>query len=313
MTQDFDIIQYFEDNDIQYWTKGKNVHKGWINVTCPFCGDHKYSGNNHCGINLKSKMVNCWLCGPKGFISNLITEIEEISTVQANTIIEKYSRESTLFKKEYQSMGNGKKIDSWRQNGRILPKEATNQFPKIHLDYLKGRNFDPNIIIPKYKLLACHNFGKYKFRIIIPIIQQRQIVHFTSRDVTGKAKLRYLTCPEEETLLSMRDCLYNIDNTKGSTILIMEGATDVWRFGDGTVAIMRTGFSNEQINLIIQKNIKNAFVMFDSELQAIERANQLARKLGPFIDHTEVIELKEGDPCSLPDSDIKYLKKIINL
>ena len=50
--------------------------------------------------------------------------------------------------------------------------------------------------------------------------------------------------------------------------------------------------------------------MFDSEPQAIGRANQLARKLGPFIDHTQVIELSEGDPCSLPEKDVEYLKSL---
>jgi len=310
---DFDIIQYFEDNDIEYWTKGKNVHKGWVNVTCPFCGDHSYSGNNHCGINLKSMMVNCWLCGPKGFITKLIAEIEECSFAQANTIIAKYGGESIFLKNEYKDIDLTKKVESRLCLGDILPKESSNQFSKLHLNYLKGRNFDSDIIIPKYKLKCCHNIGQYKFRIIIPIIQDRRIVNFTSRDVTGKTDIRYKTCPDEKAILPMTHCLYNIDNVRGDTILIMEGATDVWRFGNGTVAILRTGFSDAQINLILQKRVKRAFVIFDSEPQAINRANQLARKLGLLLDHAEVIELSEGDPCSLPERDIVYLKKEIGL
>jgi len=169
------------------------------------------------------------------------------------------------------------------------------------------------VIIPKYKLKACHNIGDYKFRIIIPIIQNKNIIHFTSRDVTNKTDLRYKTCPDELALIPMTHCLYNIDNVRGETILVMEGATDVWRFGNGAVAILRTEFSNAQINLILEKRVKRAFIMFDSEPQAIWRANQLARKLGPFIDHTQVIELSEGDPCSLPEKDVEYLKKEIGL
>ena len=310
METDFDIIQYFEDNDIEYWTKGKNIAKGNIAITCPFCGDHHYSGNNHCGVHLKSKMFYCWLCSAKGYVNNLIAEIEECSLAQANTIIAKYSGESIFPEKAYTPTANK---NTRRHFGEILPKGASNQFSKLHLDYLKGRNFDPDVIIPKYKLKCCHNIGAYKFRIVIPIIQDRRIVHFTSRDVTGKTDIRYKTCPDEIAILPMTHCLYNIDNVRSDTILIVEGATDVWRFGNGTVAILRTGFSNAQINLILGKRIKRAFIMFDSEPQAIGRANQLARRLGMCIDHTEVIELKEGDPCSLPEADVAYLKKEIGL
>lgn len=313
MTDNFDIIQYFEDNEIEYWTKGKNVHKGWVNVTCPFCGDHSYSGNNHCGIHLEAKTVNCWLCGPKGFVVNLIAELEECSFAQANTIIAKYPNDDIFFEKSYKDIEKGEKIDSRLCLDSILPKESTNQFPKMHLDYLKSRNFDPDIIIPKYKLKACHNIGSYKFRIIIPIIQNRKIVNFTSRDVTGESGIRYKACPEENAIAPMTQCLYNIDNVRGRSILVMEGATDVWRIGNGAVGILRTGFSNAQIELILRKNIDKAFVMFDSELQAIRRAKQLVGQLSVHINHVQMIELSSGDPGDSTEAEVNHLKKIIGI
>ena len=60
--QDFDIINYLENREIDYHKAGeKNVGKGWININCPFCDDPSW----HLGINLKSKFFNCYICEQK--------------------------------------------------------------------------------------------------------------------------------------------------------------------------------------------------------------------------------------------------------
>jgi len=48
-------------------------------------------------------------------------------------------------------------------------------------------------------------------------------------------------------------------------VIIVEGITDVWRLGDGAVATFTKNFTREQILLLKKKNIKEAFVFYDSD------------------------------------------------
>jgi len=34
-----DFVKLFQDYNIKFWIEGKNVSKGWVNITCPLCGD----------------------------------------------------------------------------------------------------------------------------------------------------------------------------------------------------------------------------------------------------------------------------------
>ena len=48
-----DIEEYLDAKDIAWSPSGsKNVGKDSIGISCPFCGDHTHSGDNHLGIRL---------------------------------------------------------------------------------------------------------------------------------------------------------------------------------------------------------------------------------------------------------------------
>jgi len=110
----------------------------------------------------------------------------------------------------------------------------------------------------------------------------------------------------------MKSLLYNIDNVRKS-IVVVEGITDVWRIGMGSVAIMGMEFSKEQLALIAKVEVKNVFVMFDSGEVEQKKANRLAMNLSGVVDHVEVIELPEGDPGDLSESDVNHLREELKL
>ena len=82
--QDFDIIAYLESREVEYHTSGKNVTSGWIEINCPFCFPEDPSW--HLGINLDTKLYNCYICGNKGSPINLIMEIDQCSFPKAKKI-----------------------------------------------------------------------------------------------------------------------------------------------------------------------------------------------------------------------------------
>ena len=51
-------------------------------------------------------------------------------------------------------------------------------------------------------------------------------------------------------------CLYNIDNVKKGRVVIVEGVTDVWRIGNGAIALGTNKINDFQILQLIKKDIK---------------------------------------------------------
>ncbi len=289
-----DIITYLESRGLEYKTAGKNIGKGWVGMDCPFCDDQR----NHFGINKKTGKYSCWHCAEHGRIIKFIMVTESCNVKKAITIAktidleEYYDEESSFIPYE----------------GEIIPKECAKEFPNIHLNYLKGRNFNPTSLIKKYKLRACHNSGKYRFRIIAPVFFNRQIVSFIAGDVTGKAEEKYLFPPNDKTVLPVHDCLYNIDNAEDRIILV-EGITDVWRIGGGAVGLLGKQMSKIQMQTLIDKEITRVVVIPDSD--AIDSGEMICEQLSGVIDEVMMIYLDEGDPADMNPNDLKDLKETL--
>jgi len=289
-----DIEAYLQDRGFDFSTSGKNTTEGWVNVQCPFpaCGD----GSNHCGISRESDMFSCWKCGESGHISYLISELEGCSVRKAKQIMEKYPDDSLEIEPEPDHF-----------LGEVLLKEFSDKFPEKYLKYLKSRRFNPEELIQKYYLKAAPNFGKYKFRIIIPIFLNNQIVSFTAMSVT-KSVPKYLHCEKNKSKAPINNLLYGIDEVEKSCILV-EGITDVWRIGSGAVAIFGTNMTDNQIDLLLSKGIDNITILLDSD--ASNKGKKLAENLSMLFASVSFLELDDGDPDDLPEEEVKSLRKII--
>lgn len=311
----FDVVAYLEDKSIPFWTHGRNVQKGWIGMTCLFCGDHYHSGNNHLGINKNTKMYYCWICRQKGSVTDIIEVIEECSKTEAFRIVSQYMTYEHI--EEYHNEDNTKFIDNLYNSlnrSTKLPKEILPHFPKTHLKYLKSRRFNPEEIIPQYNLFATTVSIKYKQRIVIPVFAENNLLTFTTRDITGIVENKYRSQSSKDAIVPIKYCLYNIDRVdyKGKVVLV-EGVTDVWRIGKSAVAVFGVNWKDEQLFWLKKKMVKEAFVLFDSESNAQKNADKLGIALQTFVNHVEIIKLDDGDPADMSDSDVKYLKKEIGL
>jgi len=309
-----DIIEFLEEKyDVKTYTHGNNIGTGWIGFKCPFRGCSDKS--NHCGVRLSDLRVSCWKCGGHSIFS-LIRAVSGISDKkELKKIVIELSKDTKItvnqILEEKPSL-----IKSYTK----LPPEATSILPEMHKKYLKSRNFHPNIIKRKYDIMACGPAGKYKFRIVIPFYQNRRLVSFTTRSIFKDIRPRYLNPRQIEVEISPKKALYNIDNLKeGHDALIVEGVTDVWRFGDGAVSLGGIEYTQNQILLLIRKKIRNAFIMFDKdEPQTISalverKAEEICRILSPFVKHTEIVlpEISSdlGDFTSKEALDLRRILK----
>jgi len=295
----YDIISYLEDRDIEYWTDGNNVTEGWVNIQCVYCDDD----SNHLGINLSpyndTHFFHCWKCGERGNITRLVSTIEHCSFIKAKSILEQYNT-NTEYKKE--------KPTKVLKTLLELPHHTT-AIPPEHEKYLIGRGFNPQELIEKYGLVFSTYAEKYRFKIIIPIYMNKQLVCFNTRGLNNKD--RYEACPNEEAVIPIKQTIYNIDTVKDIAVIV-EGPTDVWKLGDGAIATWGTAYAREQILLLAKKKIKLARVLFDPESNAQKQANRLAQEIGGFIPTVKVHELTNyEDPGKIPQDEAKQLMNIL--
>ncbi len=290
------IIDYLENNHIDFKSSGKNIGKGWIGLDCPFCGDDRF----HFGIFKKSGRFSCWQCEERGQFAKYIMKIEGCSYGKAKDIAKKYIDEFFFDDEE----------EHKPYEGNILPKEASKKFPTLHIDYLKSRGFDPSSLIKKYKLQACYNLGNYRFRIIAPVFLNRRVVNFVAADVTGKGEPKYKYPPNKKVITPIHDCLYNIDNISGYAIIV-EGITDVWNFGKGSVATLYKHLSQNQINLLLEKEVVKVIVIPDYDAQ--RTGENIANQLSGIIDQVDLIYLDQGDPGDLSLSEVKKLRRQLEI
>ena len=301
----FNLSELFETIGVQYWASGKNVARGYTNISCPFCGDR----SNHMGVSNASGNFRCWKCPAEGSIYELAMELKNCDIYEAKRIVRPFRIDGLgrMVKEE-------KIIKEFRN---IMPqfsypiKDIDSEASSPYADYLIDRDFDPETTIKKYNLYAGGIVGKYKWRIIVPIIYQGQIVNFVARAISADASKKVVNCPNEECVINAKNILFNLDNVINRKMIICEGVFDAMRVGDGAVATLGTEVTDAQINLIRQyaDTVHILFDSYEKDKRAPQQADKLASRLSGVIGHVEIWALKKGDPCDMSNNEVKELRR----
>jgi len=293
----FDVKSFLEDFEIEYPKKNQHATRGWINIQCPWedCGD----SSNHMGINIQGSYFHCWHCDRSGPIQILISKLLKVGFRRAEALVNEYNNDFVL------------EEDAQKLAAKVDVKGFLANLPEQHRQYLINRNFDPDELIRKYKIGAFGTIGRFSHRIALPIYDEGVLVNLTSRDITGEQEQRYLSLPNEESVMPIKSCVYNIDNCTKDNILIVEGPFDVMRMGGSTVSFFGTTFKTSQVLRVLAKFPKKVFILFDEG--ADEHAEKLANHFSPFVKHVEVLNITEKDPAELSNSDALDIKNELGI
>lgn len=291
----FDVVSFLEDNLIDFSLPGtKNVQDGWIGIKCPLCDDQ----SNHGGFNLDAGYYTCWRCGWHPIKKVVIALGFPPEVIQTYDV--------ALAKTP------GKATESHRPLFISMPP-GSKPLRKVHRKYLRGRGFNPDLLVEKFKLQGTGPLGEYSHRIVAPIFFNKIFVSYQCRDYTGKARLRYKPCRKKNELVHHKDILYNLD-TVTDTALVVEGITDVWRIGDGCVATFGTAYTTSQVYLLAER-CNRVFILYDPGRFAQKKAKSLATELSTIGVEVKIITLKvAGDPASaLSPKRVRRLRREIGL
>lgn len=298
------IQQLLTDHNIKHITEGQHTTVGWINIHCPFCAG---SQNYHLGISQEHGGGHCWRCGGHSLFS-VLSKILGLPNAEIRRIIDKY-----------QGISGQKKT-------AVEPKTAPKvilhpfKFPKPNQPltdrykaYLSDRGFDPDKLERDWKLSQTGSISlldgvSYSHRILIPIFWDGRIVSFQARDVTDTSTRKYLACPKRRERIHHKDILYGRQEywSNAKAIIVVEGVTDVWRFGFCAAATFGIEFKMEQV-LQLLKLHDRFFIVFDDEPQAQEQARRLSLQIKAKTRGMRVhVEMVKGDPGGMKQDDADH-------
>lgn len=298
-----DIPKFYQDHRIPWATEGnKHCTSGWINTHCPWCTGSK---DFHLGTPLNGGPFKCWRCGQHPFIPTLA----RLSGLTEDQVRGKLS-----------SYGVGPARGPKREVKRRIRTKAF-KFPTgvgplgpRHIKYLKGRGYDPEELQQVWGVQGTGPvsvLGKLslKHRIIYPIMWDGEIISFQTRDITGRAEIKYITCPQERELIAHKDVLYGNQEYWTDTGICVEGVMDVWKLGPQAVATMGTEWTRAQAR-ILAKSFSRVVVVYDNEPAAQKSAGALVAYLR-FRGLEAQTYTVDTDPGDLPLPQARKLTKTL--
>jgi hypothetical protein len=298
-----DILQLLQDYNVNALTEGhKHCRPGWVNMPCPFCTGHD---GLHLGATLDGSTFFCWRCGwhsPSSSIAKLL----KIDERKAKELLKQYLGITRTVQEVKRKV---------RSKAHKYPSD-TGPLQERHKKYLEKRRFDPDQLEHDWGLLGTgmvsllgdsNDVLNYSHRILAPIYWNGEEVTFQARDITNKHPLKYMACPEERELIKHKHILDGKQEKWTNKIIIVEGITDVWRFGFNAAATLGIKYTPSQLRLI-SSLFKEVFVIFDDEKQAQEQASQLVADLNFRGVSAHRIRI-QGDPGEMSQAYANALVK----
>ena len=314
-----DIISLYKDYSIPYATSGsKHTMPGWINTNCCFCGGKDY----HLGFHEATEHFHCWCCGFKTQ-NETISALLGVSLTDAKAIIKAYRSNRVFIHNKPLTIIKAPKVilpgvsltlttpEKQPVRGQILTIDPYMTLGRAYLEKrgFKGQNLTD--LINLYNLHVTGPIGPYKFRIIIPIYVDGELVSYQGRDYTGQSDLRYKACKKTDEVKDHKSCLYAMDLAKGDTVVVVEGVVDAWKLGAGAVATFGTSFLPSQVKILAEQ-WKNRVILFDKT--AKREGEKLANMLSGFNGTTELAILNESkDPGEIPIEKARKIMKMLRI
>lgn len=320
------------------WTDhGHNVKKGNINIHCPFCWENASSGF-HMGINPESGMYGCWrnsshrgrsphrllmklLRLNKDRVAALLGEAEEPDLDSWQELVS-----GSLFASEADSLED-------EQRQLYLPEEFKPVKPfgesSDYFNYIESRGFprkDVRKVISAFNLHYCDEWNddpkkNWCYRIITPVTLYGELVTWGSRSIRPSEKLRYKSLSKEDSLVPVKNCIYNFDAALegGRVLLMVEGQVDVWKldfygkeFGIRAVGLFSKALVPEQEYLLAElfPNFRHHFVLLDAGEEV--DAWLMSRSLSSLHNIKSLSFTEAEDPgAARPDQLRNFFKEIL--
>jgi len=325
----FNWQRFLEEHRLGYVTHGHNVAPGNIAIPCPFCRDDP---SEHMGLSLSNGYWGCWRNEDHRGRSpvRLIQALLKCSRLQAEIIAGKPQKAplddfDQVINSLSEVLDTETKVDHIRFPPNVKTLVDKGMGTKF-VDYLVDRDYtreEARLLSEVYWLMYSIT-GPFAYRIILPIEMPQGLVTWTGRDITNTSDQRYKTLSKEESVRSIKDCLFGfkslLEDTEANTLIVCEGPFDAMRldffgypFGIRATCLFGLQAQDSQVSLLseLYSFYKHRYVCLDNGADILQ--TKLLNRL-EFLDFQSV-RPPEGykDPGDLPKPLLnEWFKQILS-
>lgn len=301
----------------------EKITRNALNVTCPFCDDN----DTHCGIYLDRLSFSCWKCKASGSLFDLVNEAVGIAYTTYKDIIgtdfQPQDKDTAsviadiISKPSEIEEGSARGDVVWPPAGTVPIHLMADDAQVVAFIALRGfANLYSHLSgmeLAKSKGVYIGVVGRYSGRFVVPIYYQGKVVAYQARDMSGRAKAKYLTEGDVSYFL------YNLDSVdQKHPVAITEGIFDTWAVeaaGINSVSSFSAALSDQQMVLMLAKDPPYWILCWDMGADGSDAfwkgrvvAKNLASQFGPG--KMRAVALPAGeDMSSLGSASKQYLEQ----
>lgn len=282
----FDIVGFCHAYNLEYLPGDP-----WVKVSCPWCGNQSSKGGEklYGAVNAVSEGFTCFRCGGKHIFAYL-----------RKVLPKGIEPESEIWNWRHgETEGTGKPVHANKLN---MP--VSQELGNHHRNYLKSRKFDPDHLVNLYGISGLGMGSTFKdakgnsidlsWRVLIPVKDAKnRTISWQARSIRKDASLRYIGCPDSDSIQSYKESLYGINLARKDIVGVVEGVFDQWRMGPGWVATMGIGITPQQIKQLSEW--KRVVICFDSESLAQKAAHRMGADLASLGIRCDIVDLELGE------------------
>jgi hypothetical protein len=306
--------------------KGPNKRGYIILDVCPFCSGRKkfyINADPQSDIHGLSKCFKCsYVKNIRQFMADIgspiLTEKQKIN-IEADLFALKRPKEAVVHVKDYIPSLNLVNLSKNTANGILYmksrgltdedllstgvvvydenPEEALKELVSKDqwqvIKSVRGQKFEDlkKSLNQKYESSMAEIIYTHiilRGRIVFPVTLNKRLVGYVARDYTGAGIPKVLNSGGELTTRT----LWNIDNIKTDTVYLHEGIFNAITCGlDSSVAMLGKNLSDEAINMLLQKKVRNIYITLD--IDARKEAFAIKKKIANLFDSVSILSVPE--------------------
>ena len=308
-------------NLLAYLDERMGAHSGRgpeYQFNCPACIDRigTESRGRKLGINVQKRVGGCFRCGFAfgsfgqlfRYLNGGFVRMEELALLRDETTPPRTS----VARAVREVFAPPEPLPDLKPRELPLPcliladaEKKTLKAPSLRpgLEYLEDRGV-PWEFVERFQIGYCTQ-GRYRNRLVFPVIQENAQVYFTTRlcdDPDDERIPKSLNEPNEEGFHQRGTCLLNYDNCLGvERIAVVEGPFDMMAF-EHAVALLGKFASPEQVRLFAHlraAGLQEVVIALDH--MAGKEIDALYSALLPVVPEVTVLGLDQGDPWERRD------------
>jgi DNA primase len=243
--------KFIEDTLNAYNIKFKHSQRKTTFQICnPFVQDVKY----HMGLNYGKQVFHCFKTGDSGTMFDFFMRLLKIKEIELLRRIGDYEYQPLVVTEEEKI-----EIKPVQQPAEWVQIKGDSEIQKVHLAYLNRRNISTEMVLRNKFFVNTADI----WRVIIPYYIYGKLVYWTARDITGKAKMKYVYPTKEECANTAGNLLYNFDFCDRIHLLLCEGQFNALMVNG--VAVGGSNLTLTQLQMIRILNPKRLTVAFDQD------------------------------------------------